>query len=130
MLGLPTGPQRSAHASPGDPVGHWPGAFDQRQLLGRGLAARLAGLPSIYHVHDLTLGRTLASAIFAGTILAVAADRIVCVSNAAQRALPLKSINLSKSIVLHNAVDPEEFHPTSRSDRLCGLNSGSSQTAW
>jgi glycosyltransferase involved in cell wall biosynthesis len=76
-----------------------------------GIAARLAGVPSIYHVHDLTLAKPRWLEVIFGFVMALTADRVICVSEAALRAMPLRSLIGRKAIVVYNAVNTEEFYP-------------------
>ena len=75
------------------------------------IAARLAGVPSVYHVHDLTLGKPKWLGIIFGYVMALTADKIICVSEATLNSLPLHSIIGPKAIVVYNAVNTEEFYP-------------------
>jgi len=76
-----------------------------------GIAARLAGVPNIYHVHDLTLNSSRLSGLSIGQAIHLTGDLVLCVSQAALRALPMLSVNQVKSTVLYNAVDPQVFYP-------------------
>jgi glycosyltransferase involved in cell wall biosynthesis len=74
-----------------------------------GLAARLSGRPSVYHVHDLTLGSQRLIGLAIGVALGLTADRIICVSEAAKQALPVPRLTRGKAVVIYNAVDTAEF---------------------
>jgi glycosyltransferase involved in cell wall biosynthesis len=91
-----------------------------------GVAARAARVPSVYHVHDLTLSSTAAVGCVVGTMLSLLADRIICVSKAAKAALPHPRLTGSKSCVVHNAVDLQKFcpHPESRQSMRTQLGLG------
>jgi glycosyltransferase involved in cell wall biosynthesis len=82
-----------------------------------GLAARLSGRPSVYHVHDLTLGSQRHIGLAIGIILVFTADRIICVSEAAKKALPAARFTQKKAVVVHNAICLSEFY-ASAEDRL------------
>jgi glycosyltransferase involved in cell wall biosynthesis len=76
-----------------------------------GIAARLARVPNIYHVHDLTLKSSRLSNFLIGQAIHRTCDLTICVSQAAVNSLPMASVNRAKSIVLYNAVDPTVFYP-------------------
>ena len=76
-----------------------------------GIAARLAGLPSVYHVHDLTLASPRPVGWLMAHFLNLTADRIICVSEAARRALPVAGLSSEKTTVIYNGVDTDEFRP-------------------
>ncbi len=97
-----------------------------------GFAARFARIPSVYHIHDLTLNSSRVMGILIGLVLFISSDKTLCVSRAALKSLPLHSWNYSKACVLRNAVDPNIFYPDLsernsirielglRSELLCG----------
>lgn len=76
-----------------------------------GIAARICGVPSVYHLHDTNLTSTPWVGAILGAVLRSTADHIVCVSSAAMRALPGGLRTRRKASVLFNAVDPREFCP-------------------
>ena len=76
-----------------------------------GIAARLAKVPNIYHVHDLTLKSSRLSNFLIGQAIHTTGDIAICVSQAAVESLPMASVNRAKSIVLYNGVDPSVFYP-------------------
>jgi glycosyltransferase involved in cell wall biosynthesis len=76
-----------------------------------GIAARLAGVPSIYHVHDVTLGSPKPVGWLMAQMINLTSDRILFVSEAARRALPLPSGAVRKARVVYNGVDSNEFRP-------------------
>jgi glycosyltransferase involved in cell wall biosynthesis len=72
------------------------------------VGARIAGSASVVHLHDLTLWRPRALGFLYGLVLAISADTIVAVSEAAKRAV-LPTRLARKVAVVHNAVDLERF---------------------
>lgn len=76
-----------------------------------GVAARMTHIPSVYHVHDLTLGSPWAVGVGVGFALSILADRLVCVSDATRLALPLSKVLQSRAIVAPNGVDLNRFRP-------------------
>jgi glycosyltransferase involved in cell wall biosynthesis len=81
------------------------------QCLVGGLAARLAGVPSIYHVHDLTLASPRIVGILLSRMITLSGDRVLFVSEAALRTFPLPPGESHKEQVVHNGVDIGEFRP-------------------
>jgi glycosyltransferase involved in cell wall biosynthesis len=76
-----------------------------------GFAARLARVPSVYHIHDLTLSSSRMMGVLIGLVLFVSSDKTLCVSKAALESLPLYSWNHSRASILRNAIDPTAFYP-------------------
>ncbi len=76
-----------------------------------GIAARLAGVPSIYHVHDVTLGSPRPVGWLMAQMMNLTSDRTLFVSEAARRALSLPSRAARRARVVHNGVDINEFRP-------------------
>ncbi len=81
------------------------------QCLVGGCAARLAGIPSIYHVHDLTLASPKIVGHLLSRLVSLTGDRILFVSEAALRSFPLPPDESHKALVVHNGVDIEEYCP-------------------
>jgi glycosyltransferase involved in cell wall biosynthesis len=94
-----------------------------------GVAARVAHVPSVYHVHDLTLGSTAWVGYVAGSILSLVADRILCVSKAAMDALPCPGLTRPKASVVYNAVDSKVFCPDSDSRQKVRTDLGLGENA-
>ena len=76
-----------------------------------GIVARLTGLPSVYHVHNLTLASPRPAGWLMAHFLNLAADRMICVSEAARSALPVAGRSSEKTTVIYNSVDTDEFRP-------------------
>lgn len=83
-----------------------------------GIAARLAGVPSIYHVHDVTLGSPKPVGWLIAQMINLTSDRTLFVSEAARRALPLPSGAAHKACVVYNGVDTCEFRPGLSSEAI------------
>jgi glycosyltransferase involved in cell wall biosynthesis len=81
------------------------------QCLVGGCAARLAGIPSIYHVHDLTLASPKIVGNLLSRMITLTGDRILFVSEEALRSFPLPPGERHKAQVLHNGVDIEKYRP-------------------
>lgn len=78
-----------------------------------GIAARLTGIPNIYHVHDLTLNSSPLVGFVLRQVIRFTSDSVICVSQAALNALPVPVTQRAKCTVLHNAVDLQDFCPDS-----------------
>ena len=76
-----------------------------------GIAARLTGIPNIYHVHDLTLNSSPLVGFVIRQVIRSTSDAVICVSQAALNALPMPGRYRAKCTVLYNAVDPQVFCP-------------------
>jgi len=76
-----------------------------------GIAAKLMGRKSIYHIHDLTLKDNFIFSFLVAFILKVFSDRIICVSEKARDYLPLKKLYIKKIKIIHNAVNTNIFSP-------------------
>ncbi len=78
-----------------------------------GIAARLTGIPNIYHVHDLTLNSSPLVGFVLRQVMRSTGDAVICVSQAAMNALPMPVNYHTKCTVLYNGVDPQIFCPNS-----------------
>ena len=76
-----------------------------------GVAARLAGVPSIHHVHGLTYVSPPAVRWLTAQILALTGDRILFISEATRQAIPPPPCAKDKALVIYNGVDLIEFRP-------------------
>jgi glycosyltransferase involved in cell wall biosynthesis len=73
------------------------------------LGARLAGRPSVVHVHGLGFSQSRATAAAVAGVLNATADRVVAVSAVVADALRNHGVKDSKIRVVHNGIDTDRF---------------------
>ena len=84
--------------------------------LSGGLGARLAGLPSIVHVHGLGFSRSRPMAAAVARVLNATADRVVAVSDVVAEALRSNGVKDRRIAVVHNGIDTARFRPDISTD--------------
>ena len=84
------------------------------------LAARLAGLPSVIHVHGLGFAASRTMGGLVARILNATADRVIAVSSVVANALESHGVRPDKIRVVHNGIDTGVFHPGIDSGHLRG----------
>jgi glycosyltransferase involved in cell wall biosynthesis len=84
------------------------------------LGARLAGKPSVVHVHGLGFSRSKVTATAVVGILNATADRVVAVSSVVADALRKNGVKDNKIRVVHNGIDTSRYRPGLASLHLRG----------
>jgi glycosyltransferase involved in cell wall biosynthesis len=77
-------------------------------ILASGLAARLAKVKSIYHIHEIVAKPRIVSKVLLRTVGALA-DTIICINHAAQKLFKEAGVAAAKLAYVPNCIDLERF---------------------
>jgi glycosyltransferase involved in cell wall biosynthesis len=86
-------------------------------IFASGIAARLAGITSVYHTHEIVRKPRIIARILARVVGALA-DRIICVSEAAKAPFLEVGVAADKLVHVPNCIDLDEFNASRQGQKV------------